>query len=579
MILGTVQYMAPEQLEGKPADARTDIFAFGAVLYEMATQRQAFDGTRPLTPSSLDAVVVKCLERDPANRWGSCRELLAELRRLADGPSATERAPRALSRPRRLALAAVSLLLLAGIASVRQSRATVPESVAVLPFSNTTGNAELDYLSDGITDELTNSLSQIPGLRVAPRTLVARYHGADIESVGRSLGVQAVVTGRITQSDDAVIVAIELVDIRELSQLWGAQYRSSLLGVMDVERTIAVELAGRLQQGSSRPEPSDVTRQVRPCPHGLSGAPQGPLLPEVADGTRVSGRSAFRARGSDGSFVCAGVRGSRGSVCHPGLFQRAPVERGVSESEGGGAARAPARRPARGGTLCARGSANAVRVELPGRRAAVQSRDRPQPDGAGARHGVQHLSRVPGAAAEGIAEAIRAEQLDPVAPRTTLHTGWVYYFDRQYDRAIEQVRKTLELDPNFPQTFELLAGALLAMRQGADELREIARRYSPDPASFRDAVAYLEAVHGDERVKEAFLKALYRPTEEPQASWLTMASLYVGLGRHSEALDLLEKSYAAREGPLVWLNVTPKFDPLRTDARFVDLVRRIGLQR
>ena len=173
--------------------------------------------------------------------------------------------------------AVVPLLLVAGIAYVQWPRGTVPDSVAVLPFFNTTGDAELDYLSEGITDGLINSLSQISSLRVTPRALVARYANerADMETIARSLDVRAVVTGRITQSDDTVTVAIELVDVEELSQLWGAQYRSSLVGVMDVERTIAVELAGRLQPGESRAEPTRLTRQYAQVPEAYQAYLKG----------------------------------------------------------------------------------------------------------------------------------------------------------------------------------------------------------------------------------------------------------------------------------------------------------------
>ena len=181
--------MAPEQLEGRPTDARTDIYAFGAVLYEMLTGRKAFNGTTTLAPAALDRVVTRCLARNPDDRWSSSQVLLVELRRIADA-NYRERATPRISR--RLALAvAVPVLLLGALAFALWPRGSTPTSVAVLPFENATEDPDLDYLSEGITDGLSNSLSRIRGLRVAPRTLVSRYAAqrTDVETIARTLGL------------------------------------------------------------------------------------------------------------------------------------------------------------------------------------------------------------------------------------------------------------------------------------------------------------------------------------------------------------------------------------------------------
>ncbi len=580
---GTLHYMAPEQLAGKETDARTDIFAFGAVLYEMATRKKAFDGTRPLTPSSLDAVVTSCLAKDPTNRWQSCGDLLAALRRIADGLSEKERAPRSFSRTRRLALAAVvPLLLVAGIAYVQWPRGTVPDSVAVLPFFNTTGDVGLDYLSDGITDGLINSLSQIPSLRVTPRALVARYANerADMETIARTLDVRAVVTGRITQSDDTVTVAIELVDVEELSQLWGAQYRSSLVGVMDVERTIAVELAGRLHHGQSRSEPSELTRQYAQVPEAYQAYLKGRYYLKLRTAPGYSSAIEYfeQAAATDPSYALA-YTGLAEAFATLGYFNVLPSNVAFPR------AKSAAMRALQLDDKLAEAHSSLAAVMLlyewnfPSAEqrykvALALNQMVPEPV-----MGYSIYLASQGHLREAIAEAIRAEQLDPVAPRTVLHTGWIYYFDRQYDRAIEQTQKTLELDPNFPRAYELLAEALLMKGQGANEMRAIAKPYSPDPASLREAVSYMDAVYGDGRVKDGVPQDARAPGGRTADSTVRDGVAYVAFGRHSEALDFLEKAYAMRESPLVWLNVTPKFDPLRTDPRFVDLVRRVGLAR
>ena len=240
VVLGTFGYMSPEQVTGESVDGRTDVFALGCLLYEMLTGRQLFTGTTPqeiiarllhdsvpdlssfdpLAPQELRAVVARAVQRDPGRRFASAQDMGGALRALLSGTAV--RAPRT-SRTR-------------------------GKSLAVLPFVNAAG-AELDYLADGITESIINSLSQLGTIRVVPRSLVFRYRGlqADPATVGAALNVRSILTGRVTQHADILNIQAELVDTTSESQLWGEQFRQHTSDLMTVQEEIAWKISEALR--------------------------------------------------------------------------------------------------------------------------------------------------------------------------------------------------------------------------------------------------------------------------------------------------------------------------------------------
>ena len=498
---GTLHYMAPEQLEGKDTDARTDIFAFGAVLYEMVTGRKAFHGISPLTPPSLDRLIGRCLERRPADRWHTCKDVGAALRRIADGTAETN-APWPRQHARRLALAGMAVvLLLAGVANVQWPRGPVADSVAVLPFVNTTADPELDYLSDGITDGLINSLSRIDSLRVTPRTLVARYAGerGDVETIARELDVQAVVTGRITQREDMLTIAVELMDVQDLSQLWGAQYRTSPGDVLDVEKAMTVEIAGRLRRGQ---DPVELMRQYADNPEAYQAYLRGRyyMKTQTADGFTRSIEYFQQAIANDPAYALA-YAGLADAFSAAGYWNIVPSGDAYLK------ARVAALRALElDDRLAEAHSALAAVMMLyewnfPEAEQRYKRAISLDPDSAPVRNGYTIYLASHGRFDEAVAESIRAEQLDPVSAGTVSLGGWVRYAARDFDRATEQMDKALDLNPNFATAHDLMVAITLAKGLGAPELRRMLERHQVAPSAAKEMLDFVDAVRGDGRAR------------------------------------------------------------------------------
>jgi TolB-like protein len=279
VVLGTVGYMSPEQIRGRPADARSDVFSLGCVLYEMVAGRRAFSratgtetmaaileaqptelaGTGRPVPAGVEHVIGDCLEKNPAERFYSAHDLALALRGTLGGAAAGRRVP-----TRRWVVLAAPVAALAVLAAyLFAGRAKPIDSLAVMPFVNVGADPNTEYLSDGITENLINNLSLLPKLRVVPRTLVSAYKGKEMDpgKVGRDLHVRAILTGKVVQRGDSLNIQIELVDVRELSQLWGQRYDRKFSEILAVQEDIAKQVSEKLHL---RPSGEEQKRLSKP---------------------------------------------------------------------------------------------------------------------------------------------------------------------------------------------------------------------------------------------------------------------------------------------------------------------------
>ena len=291
--LGTVAYMSPEQARGEDMDARTDLFSFGVVLYEMATGSLPFKGNstavlfdgilnktpllpsrlNPEVPAELERIIGKAMEKDREARYQSAKDLLVDLRRLKRDSHSQQHAvatgPRASGWPRlRVGIGVAALLLILASLYWFTSRAKPIDSLAVLPFVNVGADPNAEYLSDGITENLINSLSQLPKLRVVPRSLVFSYKGreTDPRKVGSDLNVRAVLMGRVVQRGDSLNIQTELVDVAEVSQLWGQQYNRKLSDLIVVQEEISKAVSEKLRLRPTGEEQKRLTKRYTENP-------------------------------------------------------------------------------------------------------------------------------------------------------------------------------------------------------------------------------------------------------------------------------------------------------------------------
>src|SRR5450432_1418423 len=288
--LGTIAYMSPEQARGKELDARSDLFSFGAVLYEMTTGTMPFRGEssvvifksildalptspvrlNPELPAELERTINKLLEKDRDLRYQSAAELRADLKRLmrdSESGKSVAAAPEKTSIPKSWIVAVVVLFVaLAGIGIWYwhgKSSSSQIDSIAVIPFANVGGNADVDLLTDGLTEALISSLAHVPQLKVKSRSSIFRYKGkdVDVQKVGKELTVDALLMGRVVQHGDSVQVSAELTNVQDNTEIWGEQYDRKATDIISLQQQIAGDIADKLRSKLSGDEKQQVTKQ------------------------------------------------------------------------------------------------------------------------------------------------------------------------------------------------------------------------------------------------------------------------------------------------------------------------------
>jgi TolB-like protein/predicted Ser/Thr protein kinase len=295
--LGTVAYMSPEQVRGKELDARTDLFSFGAVLYEMSTGVLPFRGDtsgvifesilnrapapavrlNPDTPPKMEEIISKCLEKDRNLRYQHASEVRTDLLRLKRDTESGKTVASGAAAPRwslrTMVMGAIALVAVIAVIAVATfyfggGSGTRINSVAVLPFANATGDPSMEYLSDGITEGVIDRLSGLPTVKVISRTSAFHFKGRDIEpqKVAKELGVDALVTGRVVQRGEDVSVSAELVDAREDKQVWGEQYKRTLADITSVQQEIASAIAENLRVRLTSEEKTRLVKSSAPDP-------------------------------------------------------------------------------------------------------------------------------------------------------------------------------------------------------------------------------------------------------------------------------------------------------------------------
>ena len=644
-VMGTVGYMSPEQAQGRvnEIDHRSDIFSFGCIVFEAATRRRPFDGNdaldslhnivhaptpqikdlNPVAPDDLQRIVRRCLAKDPDDRYQSMKEVaieLKELRRELDAgvnttvPPASSEATTSAGmksgslesssssaisthtssaeyvvnriKQHKLALGILVLLLVAagvGLGLFWHARNTevAIDSIAVVPFVNQSGNSDTEYLSDGLTESIINSLIQIPTLRVSPRSTVFHYKGKDIDplKIGKELGVRAVLTGRLLQRGDSLIVSAELLDVRDNKQIWGEQYNRKLADALAVQQEISREITERLRLKLTGEEQKQLTRRDTTNPESFQAYLRGRYYWNKRTGNNLNKAIA--------EFKNASDKDPNYALAYAGLADSYVLLEdyvGTPTSETCPKAQAFAERALQLDSSLAEAHASLAFTytqlwKWDAAEAEYKRAMELNPNYASAHQWYSLHLRYLGRFADSLREAKRSYQIEPLSLINNVSVGQSSQATGDLDSAIEFGKKVIELDPNFPRGHEELGLSYLAKRRYPEALSEFQKAVELSGRA-RRSLGYLGfalAVTGKREEALAVMKELRAKYEKREAIGQDLATVYAGLGDKEQAFAWLEKGFQDRSGQLGRIRWEAPFESLRSDPRFADLLKRMWM--
>jgi TolB-like protein/Flp pilus assembly protein TadD len=461
------------------------------------------------------------------------------------------------------------------------------DSIAVLPFRDHSGNAETEYLSEGITETLIRSLSQIPAIgKVIARNSVYRFKNKDVDphSVGQELGVRALLMGEVAQYGDELSISVELLDTVDNRHIWGAQYHRKLAAVQILQDEIAADIAQQLHYKLGRTHKKVAAKEHTQDKQAYQLYLRGRYLwnkrPSV-DMVQKAISHFQQAIERDPRFVLPYV-GLADSLNTLGGWESGAVAPAIAIPQ--------ARMAAQKALELDRSSAEAYaslgvasmhydwqwdEAEAHFRRAL-----RVNPGYSHLRHWYSHYLTATGRHEESLAESLVVLELDPLDLIINIHLAWHYIMARQYEPAIDQIRKTVEMEPNFHWGYFFLALVYEQtgqIKEAVENLRKSVELSAGATLTLSE-LGHAYAVAGDADNAVKVLRRLEELSKNRYVSSYEVGLIHAGLGDLDEAFQWMEKAYQERSGWLAYMNVEPRLDCLRQDCRFGDLLRRIGLQ-
>jgi eukaryotic-like serine/threonine-protein kinase len=644
VVMGTAIYMSPEQARGREIDARTDIFSLGVVLYEMVTGRLPFAGSttsevlasvlsdkepQPLArysreaPAELERIVAKSLRKDREQRYQTTKDLLLDLQNLKQQsdfesrlerstPPDTREAPTAVSQiPATIGLQSPSTASISGstTTSLKQHRlslligllilifaasgltylwysstaSTAIESIAVLPFINASNDANSEYLSDGITESIISNLSQLSQLKVMARSTVFHFKGkeTDPREVGRQLGVQAVMSGRLLRQDDHLIVRTELVNVADGRQLWGGEYDRELSDVLGLQQDISREISDKLRLKLTGEEKKRLTGRNTTNAEAYE--------------YYLRGRYFWNKRTGEGltkaieQFQQAIDRDPNYALGYVGLADSyALLEEyaGVPSSETLPKARAAADHAlAIDNSLSeAHVSSGIIFQQMWRWSEAVEEYTRAislNPNYPTAHHFLSIYFRTQGELDDSLREIKRAQELDPLSSVIGQNVAEIYLLKNDLSSAIAQCQRIIELDPNFPGAHDELGFAYLKEQRNDEAMAEFQKtvELSGRASRYLGDLGYAYAITGKRAEAQTILRELKDKYERSESIGQYVAAVYAGLGDKDQAFAWLERDFERQSGiRMPFLKWWFTFDGLRGDQRYNDLLHRVGLK-
>ncbi len=581
MVAGTLPYMAPEQLLRGEIDPRSDLYSLGVVLYQMGTGSLPFEERLPaalveaichrppVSPRDLrpdlsrqfESIVLRLLLKDPARRYQTARDVMEDLRKVcSSGPASFARED-----------------------SERVTSGRRIESIAVLPLENLSRDPEQDYFADGMTEALIACLAKIGALRVISRTSVMRYKGArgPLPEIARALDVDAIIEGSVLRSGNRVRITALLVEAAKDRHLWAETYERDMDDILGLQSEVAQAIAGEIRVKVTPQEEARLARPRAVDPEAYQAYLKGRYHWEKRSEEGLRRALVFfrEAIDRDPTYALAYVgladyyialgnyslEGSHQSFSRAKAFALKALELDPASAE-------------------AYTSLGSVRGSYEWDRTGAE-RDFQRAIALNTNYATAHhwyadhlvsLARFD----EGFEHIARAQSLDPLSLVISADVAGYLFYARRYDEAVAQIRKTLDLDPGFAPAYRQLGGIQEQMGLYAEavEAFEKTRELTGGAVYSLTALAHAHARSGNREEATRILRQLEDISKKRFVSCYAVAAVYVAMGDADRAFEWLRRAVRDRDRALIWLKVGPRFDPLRSDPRFQDLLRVVGAE-
>ena len=619
VMIGTPEYMSPEQVEGKDSDQRSDIYSLGVILYEMVTGRVPFEGDTALSiavkhkteepkdpkehnrqiPNVLSYLILKCLEKDKEKRYQSAKELISALENIERNIPTTEKVvPKKkpiTSKEITVTLGLKKILLpVLGVAALitaaliiwspwKQSESvSIPSdkpSIAVLPFVDMSEQKDQGHLCDGLADELISRLTKIQGLRVPARTSSFSFRGkdVDIKEIGEELNVSTVLEGSLQKAEDKLRVRVRLVNVADSQPIWSEVYARDEEDIFALQDEISLSIVNNLRIKLLGEEETELLKRYTADIEAYNLYLKGRLFWNQRDeeNLRKSIKFLQEAIDRDPNYALA-YSGVADSYSLLGAFVDSPGEAFLKAKTAAQKALALDENLAEAYT-----SLGLIKVTYEwdwiGAEKDYTKAIQINPSYPTARHWHALLLARMKRFEEALTEIMQAQELDPLSPVLYSDMGAIYNYSRQPDQAIDESSKALELQPNFEQAYLVKGTAYLLKSMYGEAIAAFEEGLrSSDVEMLHAHLGYAYAVSGNIEKANEILKHLEQSSNQRYISPYSKAVIYIGLGNKELAFEMLESSYDDHNYPLSYLSVWPYFDPIRDDPRFKDLLRRLN---
>lgn len=607
-IIGTIGYMSPEQVNGKAVDATSDIFSLGCVLYEMVSGQRAFHGetgaeiiaailkenpprmTDVEIPPDLETVIHHCLEKSPKKRLQSALEVASHLRSILSSedqslaPTVKQREVKRRSVFRPIIALTAFLLLIAAFWFYWTMKAPgAIDSLAVLPLVNAAGDANLDYLTDGLTDTLIDKLSRLPRMKVISRNTVFEYKNRkdiDPRKVGKELNVQAVVNGTMVQRGDTINLQVELVSTADGTQIWGERYSRNQNDLSALQEEITRQISEKVRPGLSSQERKQITGSSTANAEAYRYYFVANYYSRVVspESMRKGVEYMLRAIDLDPSFAL-GYAGLANAYVGASTIAFAPEEAMPK-------ARAAALKAIEMDNTLAEAYSALAQVkerfehDRPGAEKEYRRAIAINPNNSITRGRYSEYLLQQGRVREAISQMAKAKELEPLSFNVATGFAWLHYLDHQYDEAARQLLKILDEKPDFVMALYTL-GQVYVQKKMYDQARAAfvkARTLDPESPFPIFLLTHLAAVEGKRDEARKGLDQILKLAGKNYIDPFDIGQIYLELGNKDKAFEMFEKAFQAKSEQMLYLKVEPRLDSLRSDPRYIDLVRRLKLE-